>query len=228
MKSNYYNQGGIIIKKVVVSLIVFFLGFGNIAPCFCIAKENSNNTGQTSKSKTSTTEKNTNKNKTENQKKDDKSQKNKTESSENTNKPESDNKNEESQKEISEENTTKSKSSVPKMNSILSEKSTTDNQKSDSNNEETSKEISENEFNLPQVDDSEVAETSNIPTPESTSEPRDMQKTIFAWIMICVGVAVILATIIINLKMPRGNIHNRYHEKHGIKSGKNKYRLKYK
>lgn len=113
------------------------------------------------------------------------------------------------------------------MNSILPEKSATDSQKATNGDENKAEELSETEFNLPEVKDEEVSTPPNTPLPESNIETRSIPKTILAWILMAVGVAVILGAIILNLKMPRG-INLKYHEKHGIRSGKrkNKYRLK--
>ena len=115
------------------------------------------------------------------------------------------------------------------MNSILPEKSATDSQKATNGDENKAEEIPETEFNLPEVKDEEVNASPNTPLPESNTEARSVPKTILAWILIAVGIAVILGAIILNLKMPHG-MNLKYHEKHGIKSGKrkNKYRLKYK
>ncbi len=209
--------------------MIFFLAFYNLVPSLCFAKDDSNNKEQTSKPKTSATEKNTDKSKakTETPKKDNNPTKNKTESNENTNKTENDSKSDESQKENSEENTIKSKSSVPKMNSILPEKSTSEEQTKDDSSENKDKEFSEIEFNLPEVKDSELEETLNSQIPESTPPTRDLPKTIMAWILIACGVALILAAIILNLKMPN-DMNFRYHEKHKSKSRKNKYNFRYK
>lgn len=197
----------------------------------CTAKENSNSTKQSSSATPSAAEKNTQtkEKKTENQSKKENPAKNNNGSAEGTNQPESETKKDDAQKENSENKTVKSKSPVPKMNSILSEKSTDDNQKATNGNENEAKELSEVEFNLPEVKDEEVSASPNTPLPESNTEARSVPKTILAWILIVAGVAVILGAIILNLKMPHG-MNLKYHEKHGIKSGKrkNKYRLKYK
>ncbi len=202
--------------------MVFLFVLAGLSICICHAEEIESTKIQSSKPKTSSIEKSK-----KNEDKNEKAKKSETNSEENKNQQTV---NEEPKKETPENKISKKESSVPKMNSILPEKSTNDSQKSKDNIEKTENQVSEPKFDLPEISESEIKKTSTSPIPDHQSNARDMPKTIFAWILIATGIVIILATIILNLKISQQNIQIKYHEKHGAKINKrkNKYRLKYK
>lgn len=196
-----------------------------LSPFVCIAKENSQETKKSSKPQTTITEKKK-KAESENKNKDNKKEKQAKENKQ-ENSAESETENNDADKEKDKKENTEDKPYAPKINSIIPEKSEK-NTEQENQTEDTNAATEPEKFNLPEVDESAITEKPDL-IAENKQSTRSVPKTIIAWCLILLGIAIILATIILNSKMPQ-DMSFRYHEKHGIKSKKHKnnYRLKYK
>lgn len=230
MKSNKHKKGGLkikIVKKSKNILAILLFTIVSVYPITCNAKEDSN-ANQNSKPKTQATEKSTKaESKSKNEEKNATPKNRENSSGEGTNQNNSDVKKEEPQSENAEKPAVKEEQPIPKMNSILPEKSDAGEQKANSDISVPPKDIAEEKFDLPEIKEDEFEAAPNLQIPESENKTRDMPKTVIAWILIGLGIAVIIATIILNLKIPHG-MNLKYHEKHGARSHKNKYNLRYK
>lgn len=197
-----------------------------LSPFVCIAKENSQETKKSSKPQATITDKKK-KAENENKNKDPKKEEKQAKENKQENSAESEMENNNADKEKDKKENAKDKPYAPKINSIIPEKS--EKNKEPKNQNENANAVTEPEnFNLPEVDESAITEKPDL-IAENKQSTRSVPKTIIAWCLILLGLAIILATIILNSKMPQ-DMSFRYHEKHGIKSKKHKnnYRLKYK